>query len=67
MTSTPSTASTRSLPGSNGTKVWVYDLGPFTSPPYKSRAAARAQGTRHAKRGLSPEFWKRYQQRETAR
>lgn len=51
---------------------FVYQLGPFTSKTYATQAAAQAQGTRHAKRGLSAEFYRRQaaraaQKRETTR
>lgn len=60
-------ATTRSLPGPNGRTVWVYQLGPFTSHTFESEGSCKAQATRHERRGLSPEFWKRHAKKETTR
>jgi len=44
----------------SGNGLWVYKLGPFTSKQYTSEPTCKAQATKHEKRGLSAEFWKRH-------
>lgn len=43
-------------------ELWVYDLGPFTSHTFLSERAAKAALTKHKKRGLSKEWYRRNEQ-----